>query len=180
MGYAAQGYQSSSSRLPVKIPILICSMVLHAYSLFSALKKIRKLRVQSIIPVGCRLETEGYMTLPEHFPSVINFQNLHVKKGLVSHAHQIHALWIPSTKFRFWFPPGKRKSYYIIVGDLQWFRGVYCFPLILHWLGKKVGKYIFSRSPDGLNSHLFNPDLKKQWGFWSTRHGSDRLSSGKS
>lgn len=22
------------------------------------------------------------MTLPEHFPSVINFQNLHVKKGI--------------------------------------------------------------------------------------------------
>jgi hypothetical protein len=39
MGYAAQGYQSSSSRLPVKIPILICSMVLHAYLFFSALKK---------------------------------------------------------------------------------------------------------------------------------------------
>lgn len=162
MGYAAQGYQSSSSRLPVKIPILICSMVLHAYLFFSALEKIRQLRVQSIIPVGCGSETEGYMTLPEHFPSVINFQNLHVKKGLVSHAHQIHALWIPSTKFRFWFSPGKRKSYYIIVGDLQWFRGVYCFTLILHWLGKKVGKYIFSRSPDGLNSHLFNPDLEKQ------------------
>lgn len=86
---------------PVKIPILICSMVLHAYLFFSALKKIRQLRVQSIIPVSCGSETEGYMTLPEHFPSVINFQNLHVKKGLVSHAHQIHALWIPSTKFRF-------------------------------------------------------------------------------
>lgn len=84
MGYAAQGYQSSSSRLPVKIPILICSMVLHAYLFFSALEKIRQLRVQSIIPVGCRLETEGYMTLPEHFPFVINFQNLRVEKGLVS------------------------------------------------------------------------------------------------
>lgn len=95
MGYAAQGYQSSSSRLPVKIPILICSMVLHAYSLFSALKKIRQLRVQSIIPVGCGSETEGYMTLPEHFPSVINFQNLHVKKGSVSHAQEIHFLCAP-------------------------------------------------------------------------------------
>jgi hypothetical protein len=92
MGYAAQGYQSSSSRLPVKIPILICSMVLHAYPLFSALEKVRQLRVQSIIPVGCGSETEGYMTLPEHFPSVINFQNLHVKKGSVSHAHEIHFL----------------------------------------------------------------------------------------
>lgn len=92
MGYAAQGYQSSSSRLPVKIPILICSMVLHAYLFFSALKKIRQLRVQSIIPVGCGSETEGYMTLPEHFPSVINFQNLHVKKGSVSHAHEIKML----------------------------------------------------------------------------------------
>lgn len=98
MGYAAQGYQSSSSRLPVKIPILICSMVLHAYLFFSALKKIRQLRVQSIIPVGCRLETEGYMTLPRASLSVSNFQNLHVKKGSVSHAHEIHALWIPNTK----------------------------------------------------------------------------------
>lgn len=95
MGYAAQGYQSSSSRLPVKIPILICSMVLHAYSLFSALKKIRQIRVQSIIPVGCRLETEGYMTLPRASLSVINFQNLHVKKGSVSHAHEIHFLCAP-------------------------------------------------------------------------------------
>lgn len=98
MGYAAQEYQSSSNRLPVKIPILICSMVLHAYLFFSALKKIRQFRVQSIIPVGCRLETEGYMKLPRVSLSVINFQNLHVKKGLVSHAHQIHALWIPGTK----------------------------------------------------------------------------------
>lgn len=113
MGYAAQGYQSSSSRLPVKIPILICSMVLHAYLFFSALKKIRQLRVQSIIPVGCGSETEGYMTLPEHFPSIINFQNLHVKKGSVSQAHQIHALWIPSTKILILISPGKRKSYYI-------------------------------------------------------------------
>lgn len=119
MGCAAQGYQSSSSRLPVKIPILICSMVLHAYLFFSALKKIRQLRVQSIIPVGCKLETEGYMTLPRVSPSVINFQNLHVKKGLVSHAHEIHALWIPVQNSDFDFPPGKRKSYYIIVGDLQ-------------------------------------------------------------
>lgn len=39
MGYAAQGYQSSSSRLPVKIPILICSMVLHAYLFFFRLEK---------------------------------------------------------------------------------------------------------------------------------------------
>lgn len=119
MGYAAQGYQSSSSRLPVKIPILICSMVLHAYLFFSALKKIRKLRAQSIIPVSCKLETEGYMTLPRASLSVINFQNLHVKKGLVSHAHEIHALWIPGTKLLIRFPPGKSKSYYIIVGDLQ-------------------------------------------------------------
>jgi hypothetical protein len=119
MGYAAQGYQSSSSRLPVKIPILICSMVLHAYLLFSALEKVRQLRVQSIIPVGCGSETEGYMTLPEHFPFIRNFQNLHVKKGLVSQAHQIHALWIPSTKFPIPISPGKSKSYYIIVGDLQ-------------------------------------------------------------
>jgi hypothetical protein len=111
MGYAAQGYQSSSSRLPVKIPILICSMVLHAYLFFSALKKIRQLRVQSIIPVGCKLETEGYMTLPRASPSVINFQNLHVKKGLVSHAHEIHALWIPSTKLPIPIsPPEKVKA----------------------------------------------------------------------
>jgi hypothetical protein len=108
MGYAAQGYQSSSSLLPVKIPILICSMVLHAYLFFSALKKIRQLRVQSIIPVGCGSETEGYMTLPEHFPSVINFQNLHVKKGSVSQAHQIHALWIPSTKLPIPISPRKK------------------------------------------------------------------------
>ena len=107
MGYAAQGYQSSSSRLPVKIPILICSMVLHAYLFFSALEKVRQLRVQSIIPVGCGSETEGYMTLPEHFPPVINFQNLHVKKGLVSHAHEIHALWIPSTKLPIPISPRK-------------------------------------------------------------------------
>lgn len=99
MGYAAQGYQSSSSKLPVKIPILICSMVLRAYLFFSALKKIRQFRVQSIIPVGCRLEQRGYMTLPRVSPSVINLQNLHVKKGSVSHAHEIHALWIPGTKF---------------------------------------------------------------------------------
>ena len=92
MGYAAQGYQSSSSRLPVKIPILICSMVLHAYSFFSALKKIRQIRVQSIIPVGCRLETEGYMKLPRVSLSVTNFQNLHVKKVSVSHTHEIHFL----------------------------------------------------------------------------------------
>ena len=111
MGYAAQGYQSSSSRLPVKIPILICSMVLHAYLFFSALEKIRQLRVQSIIPVGCRLETEGYMTLPRASLSVINFQNLHVEKGLVSHAHQIHALWIPDTKQPdFDFPPENVKA----------------------------------------------------------------------
>lgn len=89
MGYAAQEYQSSSSRLPVKIPILICSMVLHAYPFFSALKKIRQFHVQSIIPVGCGPDTEGYMKLPEHSPSVINFQNLHVEKVLVSHAHEI-------------------------------------------------------------------------------------------
>ena len=56
---------------------------------------------------------------PRASPSVITFQNLHVKKGSVSQAHQIHALWIPSTKLRFRFPPGKSKSYYIIVGDLQ-------------------------------------------------------------
>lgn len=111
MGYAAQGYQSSSSRLPVKIPILICSMVLHAYLFFSALKKIRQRRVQSIIPVGCGSETEGYMTLPEHSPSVINFQNLHVEKGLVSHAHEIHALWIPVTKLLIPIsPPEKVKA----------------------------------------------------------------------
>ena len=111
MGYAAQEYQSSSSRLPVKIPILICSMVLHAYLFFSALKKIRQRRVQSIIPVGCGSETEGYMALPEHFPSITNFQNLHVEKGLVSQAHQIHALWIPDTKkFDFDFPPEKVKA----------------------------------------------------------------------
>jgi hypothetical protein len=70
-------------------------MVLHAYLFFSALKKIRQIRVQSIIPVGCRLETEGYMTLPRASLSVINFQNLHVKKGSVSHAHEIHFLCVP-------------------------------------------------------------------------------------
>lgn len=59
------------------------------------------------------------MTLPEHSPSVINFQNLHVEKGLVSHAHEIHVrrYWVQNSDFD--FPPGKRKSYYIIVGDLQ-------------------------------------------------------------
>lgn len=61
----------------------------------SALKKIRQIRVQSIIPVGCRLETEGYMTLPRASLSIINFQNLHVKKGSVSHAHEIHFLCAP-------------------------------------------------------------------------------------
>lgn len=59
------------------------------------------------------------MTLPEHFPSVINFQNLHVKKGSVSHAHEIHAHAIPEYKISILIFPGKRKSYYIIVGDLQ-------------------------------------------------------------
>ena len=77
---------------------------------FPLWKKVRQLRVQSIIPVGCGSETEGYMTLPEHFPSVINFQNLHVKKGLVSHAHEIKMLcaavlcdpldWPPSEKVK--------------------------------------------------------------------------------
>lgn len=109
MGCAAQGYQSSSSRLPVKIPILICSMVLRAYLFFSALEKIRLFRVQSIIPVGCRLETEGYMTLPRVSLSVSNFQNLHVKKGSVSHAHGIHALWVPNTKTASISPPEKVK-----------------------------------------------------------------------
>jgi len=32
------------------------------------------------------------MTLPRASLSVINFQNLHVKKGSVSHAHEIHFL----------------------------------------------------------------------------------------
>lgn len=32
------------------------------------------------------------MTLPRASPSVTNFQNLHVKKGLVSHAQEIHFL----------------------------------------------------------------------------------------
>lgn len=34
------------------------------------------------------------MTLPRASLSVINFQNLHVKKGLVSQAHQIHFLCV--------------------------------------------------------------------------------------
>jgi len=59
------------------------------------------------------------MTLPEHSPSVINFQNLHVEKGLVSQAHQIHAHGYRIQNSDFDFPSGKRKSYYIIVGDLQ-------------------------------------------------------------
>ena len=62
---------------------------------FPPWKKIRQFRVQSIIPVGCRLETEGYMTLPRASLSVITFQNLHVKKGSVSHAHEIHFLCAP-------------------------------------------------------------------------------------
>lgn len=110
MGYAAQGYQSSSSRLPVKIPILICSMVLHAYLFFSALKKIRQLRVQSIIPVGCRLETEGYMTLPRASPSVINFQNLHVKKGSVSQRIKSMRYGYRVQNFDFDFPPENVKA----------------------------------------------------------------------
>ena len=59
------------------------------------------------------------MTLPRASLSMINFQNLHVKKGSVSHAHEIHALWIPNTKNPILISPGKSKSYYIIVGDLQ-------------------------------------------------------------
>lgn len=110
MGYAAQGYQSSSSRLHVKIPILICSMVLRAYLFFSALKKIRQFRVQSIIPVGCGSETEGYMTLPEHFPSVINFQNLHVEKVLVSQRIKSNASWMPIQNFDFDSPPENVKA----------------------------------------------------------------------
>lgn len=110
MGYAAQGYQSSSSRLPVKIPILICSMVLHAYLFFSALKKIRQLRVQSIIPVGCRLETEGYMTLPRASLSIINFQNLHVKKVSVSHAQKSMRMGTEYKTPDFDFPPEKVKA----------------------------------------------------------------------
>ena len=51
------------------------------------------------------------MTLPRASLSVINFQNLHVKKGLVSQAHQIHALWIPDTKNPILiFPPEKVKA----------------------------------------------------------------------
>lgn len=51
------------------------------------------------------------MTLPRASLSVINFQNLHVKKGSVSHAHEIHALWIPDTKKPdFDFPPEKVKA----------------------------------------------------------------------
>lgn len=43
--------------------------------------------------------------------SVSNFQNLHVKKGSVSHAHEIHALWIPSTKLPISIsPPEKVKA----------------------------------------------------------------------
>lgn len=35
------------------------------------------------------------MTLPRASLSMITFQNLHVKKGLVSHAHEIHFLCAP-------------------------------------------------------------------------------------
>ena len=50
------------------------------------------------------------MTLPEHFPSVINFQNLHVKKVLVSHAHEIHALWIRYKNLTLIAPPENVKA----------------------------------------------------------------------
>lgn len=53
------------------------------------------------------------MTLPEHFPSVINFQNLHVEKGLVSQAHQIHALWIPDTKILILISPPENVKAFI-------------------------------------------------------------------
>jgi hypothetical protein len=42
-----------------------------------------------------------------------------VEKGLVSQAHQIHAHGYRIQNSDFDFPSGKRKSYYIIVGDLQ-------------------------------------------------------------
>lgn len=67
------------------------------------------------------------MTLPRASLSVINFQNLHVKKGSVSQAHEIHALWIPSTNFDFDRSPGKSKSYYIIVGIFNDFEGFTVF-----------------------------------------------------
>ena len=133
--------------------------------------------VQSIISVGYGISTFVFRSCLSQY---VHSENLSWKKDRYRMRMKSMRYGYRVQNSDFDLPPGKRKSYYIIVGDLQWFRGVYCFPLILHWLGKKVGKYIFSRSPDGLNSHLFNPDLKKQWGFWSTRHGSDRLSSGKS
>ena len=48
------------------------------------------------------------VSFPRASLSVITFQNLHVKKGSVSQAHQIHALWIPSTKLPIPISPRKK------------------------------------------------------------------------
>lgn len=65
------------------------------------------------------------MTLPRASLSVINFQNLHVKKGSVSHAHEIHFLCATVLCDPLDPPPlGKSKNSYIILEIFNDFEGV--------------------------------------------------------
>lgn len=65
------------------------------------------------------------MTLPEHFPSIINFQNLHVKKGSVSHAQEIHFLCAPVLCDPLEPPPSEKvKTPIIILEIFNDFEGV--------------------------------------------------------
>lgn len=50
------------------------------------------------------------MTLPEHSPSVINFQNLHVKKGLVSQRMKSMRYGYRVQNSDFDFPPENVKA----------------------------------------------------------------------
>ena len=181
MGCAAQGYQTSSSRLPVKIPILICSMVLHAYLFFSALKKNPPAPRTVNYSSGLRFRNRRLHDTSGAFPLCNKFSESSREKRI-----GITCAWNPFSlcggiMWPAWSPPlGKSKNSYIKLGIFNDFEGV----TVLRWFyassEKRWESTCFWEALTDWTHTRESFYSEKQWGFWSTRPGSDRLSSGKS